>query len=88
MDVPAEVIKACQEGQPEAFEELIRLSQREVYSLALRLTGNPDDAADVAQETYIRLLRSIKSSARMVVVLASWLATRLAALWRGRQLIG
>ncbi len=61
MDVPAEVIEACQKGQPEAFEELIRLSQRDVYSLALRLTGNPDDAADVAQETYIRLLRSIKS---------------------------
>jgi RNA polymerase sigma-70 factor (ECF subfamily) len=32
-----------------------------VYSLALRLTGNPDDAAEVAQETYLRLLRSIKT---------------------------
>jgi RNA polymerase sigma-70 factor (ECF subfamily) len=61
LDVPAEVIEACQRGDPEAFEELVRLSQRDVYSLALRLTGNPDDAADVAQETYIRLLRSIKS---------------------------
>ena len=61
MDVPTEVIEGCQQGRPEAFEELIRLSQREVYSLALRLTGNPDDAAEVAQETYLRLLRSIKS---------------------------
>src|SRR5256885_13155246 len=61
MDVPAEVIGAARRGSPGAFEKLIRLSQRDVYSLALRLTGNPDDAADVAQETYIRLLRSIKS---------------------------
>lgn len=61
MDVPSEVIEACQQGRPEAFEELVRLTQRDVYALALRLTGNPDDAADVTQETYIRLLRSIRS---------------------------
>jgi len=61
VDVPTEVIEGCQQGDSEAFEELIRLSQRDVYSLALRLTGNPDDAAEVAQETYLRLLRSIKT---------------------------
>ena len=61
MDVPSEVIEECKQGRPDAFEELIRLTQRDVYSLALRLTGNPDDAAEVTQETYIRLLRSIRS---------------------------
>jgi RNA polymerase sigma-70 factor (ECF subfamily) len=61
VDVPTEVIEACKQGRPEAFEELVRLTQRDVYSLALRLTGNPDDAADVTQETYIRLMRSIRS---------------------------
>lgn len=61
VDVPTEVIEGCKQGRPEAFEELVRLTQRDVYSLALRLTGNPDDAADATQETYIRLLRSIRS---------------------------
>ena len=61
MDVPSEVIEECKQGRAGAFEELIRLTQRDVYSLALRLTGNPDDAAEVTQETYIRLLRSIRS---------------------------
>lgn len=61
MDVPTEVIEACQQGSPVAFEELVRLTQREVYTLALRLTGNPDDAAEVTQEVYIRLLRSIRT---------------------------
>lgn len=61
MDVPPEVIEACQQGRAEAFDELIRLTHRDVYGLALRLTGNPEDAADVTQETYIRLLKSIKS---------------------------
>ena len=61
MDVPTEVIESAQQGRPEAFEELIRLTHRDVYALALRMTGNPDDAAEVAQETYIRLLRAIRS---------------------------
>jgi RNA polymerase sigma-70 factor (ECF subfamily) len=61
VDVPSEVIEACKQGRSEGFEELIRLTERDVYSLALRLTGNPEDAADVTQETYLRLLRSIRS---------------------------
>jgi len=60
MDVPADLIEQCKRGQPDAFEELIRLTHRDVYSLALRLVGNPDDAAEVSQETYIKLLRSIR----------------------------
>lgn len=61
VNVPPEVIEACQQGSPDAFEELVRLTQRDVYTLALRLTGNPDDAAEVTQEVYIRLLRSIRT---------------------------
>lgn len=60
MDVPDELIERCRSGDPGAFEELIRRTHREVYSLALRLVGNPDDAAEVAQETYMKLLRVIR----------------------------
>lgn len=60
MDVPDELIERCRSGDPEAFEELIRRTHREVYSLALRLVGNPDDAAEVAQETYMKLLRVVR----------------------------
>lgn len=61
MDVPAHVIDACKRGDPQGFEELISLTHKDVYSLALRLTGNPDDAAEVSQETYMKLLRVIRS---------------------------
>ncbi|MGQ0680154.1 MAG: RNA polymerase sigma factor [Actinomycetota bacterium] len=60
MEVPPEVIEACQRGDQAAFEELIRLTHASVYSLSLRIVGSPEDAADVAQETYIKLLRVIK----------------------------
>ncbi|MCA1840490.1 MAG: RNA polymerase sigma factor [Actinomycetota bacterium] len=60
MDVPNSVIEACKAGDPRAFEELVKLTHKDVYSLAYRLVGNPDDAAEVAQETYMKLLRSIR----------------------------
>lgn len=36
------------------------MTHASVYSLSLRIVGNPEDAAEVAQETYIKLLRVIK----------------------------
>lgn len=60
MDVPDRIIEACQEGDQAAFEELIRLTHASVYSLSLRIVGNPEDAAEVTQDVYIKLLRVIK----------------------------
>ena len=41
MTVPESVVQACKRGDSRAFEELVRLTHRDVYSLALRLTGTP-----------------------------------------------
>lgn len=53
------LVKDARGGDREAFEELVRLTHVDVYSLARRLTGDPDDARDVVQETYLRAYRSI-----------------------------
>jgi len=42
------------------MEDLISGSYRAVYTLALRLMRNPDDAAEATQEAYIRMFRSLK----------------------------
>jgi RNA polymerase sigma-70 factor (ECF subfamily) len=42
------------------MEELISGSYRAVYTLALRLMRNPDDAAEATQEAYIRMVKSLK----------------------------
>jgi RNA polymerase sigma-70 factor, ECF subfamily len=60
LDVPPEVIDGCKRGDDVAFAQLINLTHRAVYSQALRITGNPEDAADVAQQTYIKLVSGIK----------------------------
>lgn len=49
-----ELVAACRAGKGSAFRELIERHQKRVYSLALRMTGNPSDAEDLAQETFVR----------------------------------
>jgi RNA polymerase sigma-70 factor (ECF subfamily) len=61
--VPAdevELVAKARDGDRAAFDELVRLTHAGVYTLAYRLTGNEEDARDVAQETYLRAYRSIR----------------------------
>jgi RNA polymerase sigma-70 factor (ECF subfamily) len=53
------LIAECQTGNREAFDRLISKYQRRVYTFAYRLTGNADDADDVAADTFVRLYTSI-----------------------------
>jgi len=55
----ARCVEAARRGDHEAFEQLVRLTYRDTYTLAFRLTGNEEDARDVVQETYLRTYRSI-----------------------------
>jgi RNA polymerase sigma-70 factor (ECF subfamily) len=48
-------------GDMSAFEELYQRHNRRVYSLCLRMTQNPPEAEDLAQEVFIQLFRKIGS---------------------------
>jgi RNA polymerase sigma-70 factor (ECF subfamily) len=56
----ADLVAAAQGGDREAFDELVRVTYAESYTLALRLTGNEEDARDVVQEAYLRAFRGLK----------------------------
>jgi RNA polymerase sigma-70 factor (ECF subfamily) len=58
--ISPELTEACRRGDPDAFDELVRETHRPLYSLILRLVGNPEDAADVLQETYVRSWRNLR----------------------------
>ena len=55
----AELIGAAQRGDRGAFDELVRRTFVETFTLARRLTGNEEDARDVVQETYLRAWKGI-----------------------------
>lgn len=42
------------------FEELIGRHEREVYRFARRMTADPEDAADVLQETFLKAFRAFR----------------------------
>ncbi len=49
------------EDVPLSWEEVARTHGRKIYNFAYRLTGNPDDAADLAQEVLLRVRRGLAS---------------------------
>lgn len=44
-----------------SWDELVRQHADRVYRLAYRLSGNPQDAEDLTQETFIRVFRSVRN---------------------------
>ena len=72
MDIPDWVVERARDGDMDALSELVRLSQAEVYTLALRLTGNEEDARDVVQDTYLRVMKGIRRF-RGDSALSTWL---------------
>ncbi len=54
-----ELVEACQRGDQDAFRELFEAYKDRVYSIALRYSGNPAAAMDIAQDTFLKLLSRI-----------------------------
>ncbi|MCS7001652.1 MAG: sigma-70 family RNA polymerase sigma factor [Dehalococcoidia bacterium] len=46
---------------PDAFEELVERYQAKLFTLAYRMIGDRDEAADIAQETFLRAYKSLRS---------------------------
>src|ERR1051326_209570 len=53
------LVRRAQAGDAAALSELVQSQQTYVYSIAMSLMHNPADAADMTQEAFVRLMRSL-----------------------------
>ena len=58
-DPIAGLIRRAKSGDNTAFDQIIISHQRRVIALAWRMLGNPEDARDAAQETFLRVYKHL-----------------------------
>ena len=54
MDPDEPLVRRAQQGEKFAFELLVERHQHRLYTLAARVLGSPDEAADAVQEAFVR----------------------------------
>ena len=55
----ADAVALARDGNSEAFQALVERHSRAVFRLAHRMTGSPDDADDVVQETFLKAYKQL-----------------------------
>lgn len=81
------LVRRAAAGEEDAFEQLVVRYQKNIYNLTLRMSGNPEDAYDLAQEAFLRAWRSL-SSFQFEASFSTWLyrlATNLCIDFLRRQ---
>ena len=53
------IIQKVLDGDKNAYEELVLANQKNVYNLALKMTGSEDDALDISQEAFFKAYRQL-----------------------------
>ncbi|HEX3426444.1 MAG TPA: RNA polymerase sigma factor [Acidimicrobiales bacterium] len=86
------LVAEARSGDRSAFDELVKATYADMYTLAYRLTGNEEDARDVVQEAYLRAYRGLKRfrgdarfSTWMYRITANCASTQLAKRARTRH---
>ena len=56
-----ELVRLAQEGDKSALSQIIQQYEKKIYNFALRYLNNKEDAEDVLQETFLSVLKAIKT---------------------------
>lgn len=83
-DQEAALIERCTAGDESACTELVATHQRMVFSLAIHLLGDRDEALDLSQEVFLRVFRTL-GGFRGQSALRTWIYRIVVNLARNRQ---
>ncbi|MBK5227446.1 MAG: RNA polymerase sigma factor [Actinobacteria bacterium] len=70
--VSSDLIERCKDGDEQAWKELVEATHRDVYTLCLRILGNPADAQEATQDVFLKVWRNL-SSFRGEAMFSTWL---------------
>lgn len=59
-DEDYEIILSCRRGDDEAFGVLVERHQKKMFNIALRMTGDYDEACEIVQEAFLAAYRAIR----------------------------
>jgi len=74
LDADNQLVERCLGGESAAWEDLVKVHTRRVYSICYRFTGSDQEAQDLTQEVFLRVFRSLKSFRAGEGSFSVWLA--------------
>ena len=60
-NIPEDTLIKASKGDMEAFEEIYRIASGYVYTVAIKVTGNREDAEEVTQDVFISIHKNLRS---------------------------
>src|ERR1700687_1321567 len=76
LDADAQLVERCLSGRDAAWEDLVKLHTRRVYSICYRFTNSDAEAQDLTQDVFMRVFKNLKSFRAGEGLFVVWL-TRL-----------
>ena len=74
LDADNQIVERCLSGEEAAWEDLVRVHTRRVYSICYRFTGADQEAQDLTQEVFLRVFKTLKTFRSAEGSFGTWLA--------------
>jgi RNA polymerase sigma-70 factor (ECF subfamily) len=56
-----ELVEQCRAGKPAALEQIVLKYQHRIYNVILKICADPDDAAELTQDTFVKIIENIEA---------------------------
>jgi RNA polymerase sigma-70 factor, ECF subfamily len=69
------LVRRCVSGDAAAWQEIVQQYNRRIYNICYRFSGSPDDAADLTQEVFIKMYRTLGTFDTTRASFMTWVTT-------------
>lgn len=69
------LVRRCVSGDAAAWQQIVQQYHRRIYNICYRFSGSSDDAADLAQEVFIKMYRTLGTFDGTRASFMTWVTT-------------